>query len=480
MRISRRLLMAGAGVSAFMPKAWAESSDALQDWLKANAVPVRSADDDDFSDLEPLIRHIGDARIVQLGEPSHGAGTAFAAKARLVRFLHQRLGFDVLVWESGFYDLTRTEAGLARGDDAVAAARRGVLQIWSSSQECRPLFEYAKNSHAGAGPLTMAGFDMQLTSDCFSDLSAELRAFVGGLKDHALRRQALTIANAALEEFHGLNGFIEARAARAADLSRSGTTGAAMGEALAQWDRNEGARLRPRLATLERLQHSVAMLSGLIDHHRAAFEAIDGKRRAGFMAHVVTNLASYGANIYEQFRADAPAGADAELKRENRRDARNAENLRWLIEEGYAGRKMIVWAHNVHVMDAYYGSDWKSVSLDPVPRSMKTMGVFLAERFGKDVYTIGLTAYGGEDGWVGSPPSPVPPASLGSIEERLHRLGTPFAFLDVRGARHTANPLRGPQTMRVPKYDEVVIADATRPYDAIFYIGDVKAATLIR
>jgi hypothetical protein len=124
---------------------------ALQKWIKANAIAVRTVDalDEDFSDLEPLANLVANVRVVQLGEPSHGAGTSFAAKVRLIKFLHQRMGFDVLVWESGFYDLERTEAGLRAGDNAVLSAQRGILKIWSASEQCRPLFEYAKESHAG-------------------------------------------------------------------------------------------------------------------------------------------------------------------------------------------------------------------------------------------------------------------------------------------------------------------------------------------
>lgn len=89
--------------------------------------------DEDFSDLEPLLDAIGSARVVQLGEPSHGAGSAFAAKVRLIKFLHQRMGFDVLAWESGLYDVESSEAGLRAGVDAVASAQRGIFPVWSAS-----------------------------------------------------------------------------------------------------------------------------------------------------------------------------------------------------------------------------------------------------------------------------------------------------------------------------------------------------------
>jgi hypothetical protein len=74
-------------------------------YLKKHAIPVRSidAEDGNSADLEPLREVIGNRRIVMLGESTHGDGATFAAKIRLIKFLHERMGFDVLAFESGFY-----------------------------------------------------------------------------------------------------------------------------------------------------------------------------------------------------------------------------------------------------------------------------------------------------------------------------------------------------------------------------------------
>jgi len=140
-RFSRRTLLSAFGASAvvgmpaIVPRASAQSSDPLQEWLAARATPIRTVDphDEEFGDFEALAAAIGNARVVQLGEPSHNAGTCFAAKARLIKFLHQRLDFDVVIWESGIFDVTLVDAGLRAGEDPVTAAQRGILRNWSGS-----------------------------------------------------------------------------------------------------------------------------------------------------------------------------------------------------------------------------------------------------------------------------------------------------------------------------------------------------------
>ena len=80
--------------------------------LPAHAVRSINPTDTDFRDLEFLQAEIGPARVVMLGEPSHGEGNVFEAKIRLLRFLREQMGFTTVAFESGFYDLHKAQQAL--------------------------------------------------------------------------------------------------------------------------------------------------------------------------------------------------------------------------------------------------------------------------------------------------------------------------------------------------------------------------------
>ena len=436
--LSRRGFVASGASAAFAAGSiGAQPRDALQAWLGAHAVPVRSIDiaEEDFSDLEPLADAIGSARVVQLGEPSHGAGSCFAAKARIAKFLHRHHGFDVLIWESGLYDVALAQAAMRGTDDAMTAARRGIFALWSESAEIRPLFEYIKASQETVRPLEMAGFDMQVTADGSTARFAEdLRGFAHALRDPDLRRQMMSLVE----------------------------------QAVGARERLFASRFTGQ-SDLDTLTVAAQSFGTLVRSRRADFERVRGELGTSFMARATENMWVDATQRFEFTHAPATTP-----ERENRRDLVNAVNLRWLLEERYAGRKALVWAHNVHVMNAYYDSSFRTVHLDPRPGDMKPTGVFTAAWAGTQVYTLGMTTFAGEDGLAtGGATSQIPPAPEGSLEAYLHALGHPYAFVDFRAGY----PMSANEIVRLPKYDSNAISDIGRIYSGIVFVDRMARAT---
>jgi len=461
------------------------SDDALQSWISRATVNVRSIDaaDEDFSDLEPLATAIGSARVVQLGEPSHGAGSAFQAKVRLVKFLHQRMGFDVLVWESGLYDVRLTEAGLRTGEDPQKAAQRGIFSIWSAAAQVAPLFEYIKATRATTRPVEMAGFDMQFTSDaCFDRFAGDLRSFVNALPDAPVRSNASQLADRAITAYEAIRGRIATRMRKNDEARTARLSEQAAAKMMKAWEQQDAPAFRN---DRDRLLESVDRLLSIMRADRTELLQVHSARQIEFIERVTENMRTEGLNLYDVIGPDRPAGSPAfasRLEVENRRDAQNANNLRWLIQEVYAGKKIIVWAHNAHVMNAYYASDWHTVYLDPHPDSMKPMGVFLSEWLEDQIYTIIMTTYEGEDGWsTAHELTAIPPAPDGSIEARVHQRAKPYAFIDLRSLKEIpTHPVHSVQQMRLPKYETNTLPDITRVADGIFYIDHMAPATAIQ
>src|SRR5512145_1222218 len=79
-------------------------------WLRGAAVPFDRVDPaDNLDDLEPLRRLVGDARIVSLGEATHGTREFFQMKHRILRFLVERMGFTAFAIEATWPESNRLD-----------------------------------------------------------------------------------------------------------------------------------------------------------------------------------------------------------------------------------------------------------------------------------------------------------------------------------------------------------------------------------
>jgi erythromycin esterase-like protein len=93
---------------------------AALDAVRADARPVEG----DESDYDALLELIGDARLVLLGEASHGTHEFYRERARITRRLIEERGFTAVAVEGDWPDADRVSryvkgAVNSRGDHAV-------------------------------------------------------------------------------------------------------------------------------------------------------------------------------------------------------------------------------------------------------------------------------------------------------------------------------------------------------------------------
>ena len=403
-------------------------------WLAEHAVAVRSAvpADEDFSDLMPLVTWIGTSRVVALGEATHGDGAALAAKARLVRFLHQKMGFDMLAWESGYFDVRLMDAAL-RGDVPLPeAASRGLYKIWWKSTEVQPVFAYLRATQATAHPMQSIGFDCRVSTE-----ESRAKGFPAFL----------------FEFFDRLDPALISPQERA-DLTK-------MSVGLLPVDVYEHPGERIYNRDLPR------RLVSVIDQRRADLLVRSNPREIDDVRQSLISFMSM----------DRALGGRAGTGHEDgySRDTAMAENLLWLLQGPLAGRKVIVWAHNYHLMRDFPDISAAGAAESPVKERSSAgagaMGIHLGRALGRDYYTIGFVTHHGSSGFAGDAPEVFPAADPASFEGLLHAVGKPQLFLALRDlpADHW---LRAPLASGFYFHDPQV-TNMPRIYDAVFFIDEM-------
>jgi erythromycin esterase len=400
-------------------------------------------DDDDFSDLQPLKKIIGDARLVTLGEQSHGDGAVFYAKARLIKFLHQEMGFDVLAWESGMFDCREVDRALrdpAKKMDQIA--RLGIFPIWTYSAQVAPTLEYVRSTLASETPIETCGFDHQFSAGAASAWPAATIAFFDKA-DPALMPE---------------------------DIRESLTSG--MQKAFGRTQEHQ-----PTPHDIEAVMAQWKRIPALMDEHADALKKAHGADEFTFMRRCADDAVVSCRSLLE-FLASQNA-AERKATDNNTRDQRMAENLIWLVNERYKDRKIIAWMATMHaVHDVQKIKSPAGIGPD-IYQGVINCGTASHKAIGEKMYTIGFTSADGKAGNVWAKQGwSIQAPSTGSLDDLCLQSGEPFLFIDFKSlpADHW---LRQPMVSRPLGYAEMLATEGGWPQqvDAMMYIQTMFPST---
>ena len=328
----------------------------------------------DPGDFDVLLDRIGDARVVMLGEASHGTYEFYAWRAAISRRLIEEKGFSFIAVEGDWPDCGRVDRSVRCLSDAPADPRQALLAfdrwptwMWAN-EEVVDFTRWLRNYNTALDQSDRVGFH---GLDVYS-LWESLREILTYLREHDPEQ-----VPAALAAYRCFEPFGE--------------------------DAQEYARAT-RMVPTSCENQVIELLVGL-----RQTAATDGADRFGAWqnAEVVA-----GAERY--YRAMVHGGRQSW----NVRDRHMDESLDRLLRHYGPRAKAVVWAHNTHVGDAR--------ATDMAERGEVNIGQLARERYAAD--QVVLVGFGTHRGTVvagtawGAPLQVigVPPARRDSLEDVLH------------------------------------------------------------
>lgn len=353
--------------------------------------------------LGPLLARIGDARIVLLGESTHGTSEFYRMRDRITRELIAKKGFRLVAIEGDWPDAARVDhyvRHLEYPPSEWTAFARFPTWMWRNN-EVRAFVDWLRQHNAPLNPANRVAFH--------------------GLDLYSLHDSIRAVLKY-LDEVDPSN----ARIAR----ERYGC--------LTPWQSDPATYGHAALTgTYRTCESEVAVvLKGLLQQ-RSAYAERDGERFMDAVqnARLIANAERYYRIMYYGSRASW-----------NLRDSHMFETLKTLLAYNGTNSKIIVWAHNSHIGDA--------AATEMHSRGEYNLGHLCRKEFGDQSYSIGFGTYTGTvaaaSDWDGPMEiKTVRPAIPESYEHICHQTTIPSFLLNLREAPAAVfNALRKPHLER--------------------------------
>ncbi|MGE5246603.1 MAG: erythromycin esterase family protein [Betaproteobacteria bacterium] len=412
--------------------------------VRRRAVPLSG----DPAQYDPLLAGIGDARVVLIGEATHGTHEFYRERAFITRRLIAEKGFTGVAVEADWpdaYRVNRFVRGVGDDEESVdALADFGRFPTWMWR-------------------------------------NADMLDFVGWLRTHNEGRPPADRAG-----FYGLDLY-SLRASMQAVLAY-----------LDKIDADAARRARQRYACFDQFgpemqeyAHAAAYGAGPscerevvgqlleLHRHRLEYASRDGRIAPDefFFAEQNARLVRNAEEYYRSmFRGRAESW--------NVRDRHMVETLEELM--AFLGRtspdvRVVVWAHNSHLGDARATEMGASGELN--------VGQLVRERFGSSAVLVGMTTHAGTVTAAPDWDEPahrfkVRPSLAGSYERLFHEVGLARFMLPLRSDLELSSALAGPRleraigviyAPRTERRSHYFHASLTEQFDYVLHIDETRA-----
>lgn len=396
----------------------------------------------DESDYDQLFEQIGNARVVLIGEASHGTHEFYRERARITRRLIERHGFTAVAAEADWPDAYRVNRFVqGHGDDpnaerALAGFRRFPAWMWRN-MDVLDFTEWLRGYNA----------------------KHERKAGFYGLDLYSLYSSAQSV----LEYLDANDPAAAARARyRYSCFEAFEEDTQAYGYA-ASYGMTESCEQ----AVLDQLKEMLRRAAELAsqDGHSDRSELFSAEQNA----RLVRNAEHYYRTMF-----------GGRVNSWNVRDQHMAETLDRVLTYLGPQSKIVVWAHNSHLGDARATQMGRSGELN--------LGQLVRERYGNASFLLGFTTYSGEvtaaSNWDEPAERKIVRAALsGSYEALFHEVGISDFLLSLRDPaikealaapmlERAIGVIYRPETERLSHYFDTRLPDQ---FDAIIHLDRTRA-----
>lgn len=407
--------------------------------LAAAAQPITFSE----SDYDELMKWIGSARFVFIGEASHGTHDFYRERALITRRLITEKAFTAVAIEGDWPDAFRVNR-FVRGRSqesalqSLAGFKRFPAWMWRN-MDVLDFIDWLRRHNDGVPEDRRTGF---YGLDLYS-LHASIDAVL-----HFLEKVDPDAAVRARQRYSCFEQFGE-------DAQAYGyATSLGMSDSCEREIVGQLVEMRRRAAEL-------AKRDGKID----AEELFSAEQNA----RVVKDAETYYRTMFR-----------GHVESWNIRDGHMADTLAQLVEHFGTRSKFVVWAHNSHVGDARATRMGRAGEFN--------IGQLARQRYGDDAYLIGFTTHNGEvtaaSDWGGVAERKRVRAALpGSIESEFHQVGIDNFLLSLRSPavreelsrprlERAIGVIYLPETERASHYFDARVCEQ---FDAVIHIDRTRA-----